>query len=110
MGNVDDGMTGVVEINEPIKVGNGNKARAVKKGELPLMLLQKNGDTLDILLQDYKYSPELGVSLFSLTKAMESGWSMTNQGMEIILTKGNISIRFDQVMKTKDGVLCGSLF
>ena len=31
MGFVDDGMRDVQEIDEPIKVGNGNKARAIKE-------------------------------------------------------------------------------
>ena len=107
MGNVDDGMVEVQEINEPIKVGNGNKARAIKKGTLPLMLLQKNGETMDISLTDYKYSPELGVCLFSLTKAIENGWKISNQGLKLMLTKGKLTITFDRVMKTKDGILCG---
>ena len=107
MGNVDDGMADVVEINEPIKVGNGDKARAIKKGTLPLMLLQKNGDTIDIALEDYKYSPQLGVCLFSLTKAIEKGWMLSNQGLKIILRKGIASIEFDRIMKTRDGILCG---
>ena len=107
MGNVDDGMADIVEINEPIKVGNGEKARAIKKGTLPLMLLQKNGDTIDISLEDYKYSPELGVCLFSLTKAIEKGWSLSNEGLKIVLRKRNAQIEFDQVLKTKDGILCG---
>jgi hypothetical protein len=107
MGNVDDGLCEVTEINEPIKVGNGNKARAVKKGSLPLMLLQKNGETIDILLEDYKYSPDLGVCLFSLMKAIQNGWSISNRDLIITLKKGSIEIQFDQIMKTKDGILCG---
>ena len=107
MGNIDDGMVNVEEIDEPIKVGNGNKARALKKGSLPLMLLQRNGDTMDIVLDDYKYSPQLGVCLFSLTKAIEKGWSISNQALDIILTKGNTRIMFDKVTRTKDGVLFG---
>jgi len=107
MGNIDEGMMDVVEINEPIKVGNGNKARAIKKGTLPLMLMQRNGDTLDIKLKDYKYSPELGVCLFSLTKAIEKGWLLSNKEMNIILTKGKHRIVFDKVVRTKDGILCG---
>ena len=74
---------------------------------MPLMLLQKNGDAVDIQLEDYKYSPQLGVCLFSLTKAIEKGWAISNDGMKIILRKGPGIIEFDHIMKTRDGILCG---
>ena len=37
MGYIDDGMTDLQDIDEPIKVGNGDKARATKKGTLHLI-------------------------------------------------------------------------
>ena len=107
IGNIDDGMIDVVDINEPVKVGNGNQVRTIKKGSLPLMLMQKNGDTMDILLEDYKYAPDFHVCLFSLMKAMEKGWTLSNDGVKIILTKGRTTIKFDRISKTKDGLLCG---
>jgi len=59
------------DINDPVKVGNGNQVRLTKKGTLPLMLLQKNGDAMDTLLEDCKDAPDLDVYLFSLMKAIE---------------------------------------
>jgi hypothetical protein len=61
--------------------------RAIKKGTLPLMLLQKNGKTLDIQLEDYKYALEFDVCLFSLMKAIEKGWTLSNEGTCIVLKK-----------------------
>jgi hypothetical protein len=81
IGNVDEGLIDEVIINDPVKVGNGNQVRAIKKGTLPLMLLQKNGKTLDIPLEDYKYAPEFDVCLFSLMKAIEKGWTLSNEGI-----------------------------
>ena len=107
MGNTDVGMEDVEEIDEPIKVGNGDKARAIKKGTLNLTAIQKTGHTMDIKLQDYKYSPELGVCLFSLTKALHHGWTLTNYGINITLTKNETVLTFDRVVRTKDGVLVG---
>ena len=98
MGYIDDGMTNVQDIDEPIKVGNGDKARAAKKGTLHLMAVQKTGYTLDVKLEDYKYSPELGICLFRLTKALHRGWRITNNDVNITLTKGNASLTFDRVM------------
>jgi len=100
-------MMDVEDINDPVKVGNGNQVRLLKKGTLPLMLLQKNGDTMDILLEDYKYAPDFDVCLFSLMKAIEKGWTLSNKGTNIVLTKKNTTIVFDRITKTKDGILCG---
>ena len=97
----------VEDINDPVKVGNGNQVRLIKKGTLPLMLLQKNGDTMDILLEDYKYAPDFDVCLFSLMKAIEKGWTLSNKGTNIVLQKKNTTIVFDRITKTKDGILCG---
>jgi hypothetical protein len=107
IGNVDEGLIDKVIINDPVKVGNGNQVRAIKKGTLPLMLLQKNGKTLDIQLEDYKYAPEFDVCLFSLMKAIEKGRTFLNEGTCIVLRKKKNSIKFDRITKTKDGMLCG---
>ena len=55
MGNVCEGMTEVEEIDEPVKVGNGNVMRAVRKGTIRLRAIQVDDTTRDIALQDYKY-------------------------------------------------------
>jgi len=100
-------MMDVEDINDTVKVGNGNQVRLLKKGTLPLMLLQKNGDTMDMLLEDYKHAPDFDVCLFSLMKAIEKGWTLSNKGTNIVLTKKNTTIAFDRITKTKDGILCG---
>jgi len=107
IGNVDEGMMDVEDINDTVKVGNGNQVRLLKKGTLPLMLLQKNGDTMDMLLEDYKCAPDFDVCLFSLMKAIEKGWTLSNKGTNVVLTKKNTTTAFDQITKTKDGILCG---
>ena len=71
------------------------------------MLMQKNGDTMDIRLEDYKYAPDFDVCLFSLMKAIEKGWTLANEGTCIVLKKKTHTIKFDRVTKTKDGILCG---
>jgi len=107
IGNVDDGMMDVEDVNDPVKVGNGNQVRLIKKGTLPLMPLQKNGDTMDMLLEDHKHAPDFDVCLFSLMKSVEKGWTLSNKGTNVMLTKKNTTIAFDWITKTKDGILCG---
>ena len=107
MGNLSLGLRNVVSIDEPIKVGNGEETRAFKKGSLPLSVFQEDGSFMEILLDDYKYSPNLDVNLFSITKALSKGWKLSNDGVKLILTKNNAKLIFDKVLHTKDGVLCG---
>jgi hypothetical protein len=58
-------------------------------------------------LEDYKYAPEFDVCLFSLMKAIEKGWTLSNEGTCIVLKKKKNSIKFDRITKTTDGMLCG---
>lgn len=107
MGNTDEGMFDVKEINEPVTIGNGKTLRATKIGKLRRTVHQTNGDTLDIIIPDYKHVPELHVNLFSITKALELGWKLTNKGVMMILNKNGRQIRFDRIYKTDNGKLCG---
>jgi len=97
----------VEDVNDPVKVGNRNQVQLLKKGTLPLMLLQKNGNAMDTLLEDYKHAPDFDACLFSLKKAIEKGWTLSNKGTNVVLTKKNTNMVFDRITKTKDGILCG---
>jgi len=97
----------VEDVNDPVKVGNGNQVHLLKKGTLPLMPLQKNDNTMDMLLEDYKHAPDFDACLFSLMKAIEKGWTLSNKGTNVVLTKKNTTAVFDRITKTKDGILCG---
>ena len=107
MGNIDDGMVDVEEIDEGVKVGSGDRIRAVKKGTIRLTAMQRDGTTFDLALKDYKYVPNLGVCLFSLVKAIQRGWTISNKGTRIVLSKDDKKIIFDKINSTKDGYLCG---
>ena len=100
-------MINVVEIDEPIKVGSGQQVRAKMKGTLPMTVVQVDGRSLDIALQDYKCVPDIHVNLFSLTKAMSTGWRISNTDKQIKLSKNGVEIVFDRYHRTADGFLCG---
>ena len=55
------------------------------------MLLQNNGDAIDMLLEDYKHAPDFDVCLFGLMKAIEKGWTLSNKGTNVMLTKKNLA-------------------
>jgi hypothetical protein len=48
------------------------------------------------------YVPELSINLLSITKAMENGFQVSNQGNIMSLTKGSVMIKFDKLQKTKN--------
>ena len=49
---------------------------ATKIGKRRVTAIQADGTSLDLILEDYKYVPDLWVNLFSLTKALAKGWNM----------------------------------
>ena len=57
--NDDDGMFEWKHINSPVKIGNGKALMATKIGKLRRTIIQKNGDTIDVVLKDVKYVPDL---------------------------------------------------
>jgi len=60
-------------------------------------------------LEDHKHAPDFDACLFSLMKpeAIEKGWTLSDKGTNIVLTKKNTTVVFDRNTKTKDGILCG---
>ena len=70
MGNSDVGMTDVREIDSPVQIGNGKTLRATKIGRKHMTVLSKDGTTTNIVLEDYKYVPDLWVNLFAVTKSL----------------------------------------
>jgi hypothetical protein len=107
MGNEDEGMYDIQDINDPVTVGNGKVLRATKVGKLRRTVHQMDGSTLDVVLPDYKFVPGLHANLFSITKALSSGWTIGNKGVKLTLSKAGHSIEFDRVFKTENGYLCG---
>ena len=103
----DEGMFDVKEVDSLITIGNGKTLRATKIGKVRRTVLQEDGTTMDIVLRDVKCVPGLKVNLFSLTKALSTGWNVSNDGVKIILRKGRNKITFDKVFETGTGVLCG---
>jgi hypothetical protein len=60
-----EGLTDVMEINELIKIGNGDSIKSTKIGNLKCELTQVNGEKWRITLNDVKFVPNLCVNLFS---------------------------------------------
>jgi hypothetical protein len=78
-----EGVTDIKEINESIKIGNGDSMKSTKIGDLKYKVIQVNGEKFIITLNDVKYVPSLCLNLFSLNKALK----VSNDGVLILRDK-----------------------
>jgi hypothetical protein len=77
----------------------------MKIGKKKLVVIQTDGATLDVTLDECKFVPGLWINLFSITKALGNNWNISNKGQCIILTNTNVTITFDRLMKTYNGTV-----
>jgi len=49
----------------------------------------------------------LWVNLFSINKALKKGYKLSNKGLSICLSKGDVSVTFDRVLRTANGSVSG---
>ena len=103
----DRGMVDTREINENIRLGNGDFMTATKIGNLKLKVSQIDGSTSEVILQDVKFVPQLWANLFSINQALRKGHKISNEDITISLIKGRSRIKFDRVFKAKDGTVSG---
>jgi hypothetical protein len=104
-----EGLTDIKEIDESIKIGNGNSMKSTKIGNLKCEVTQINGEKLTIMLNDVKYVPSLCVNLFSLNKALKKGFKVSNDGVVISLNYKHVKLTFDRVIHATDGCVTGVL-
>jgi hypothetical protein len=72
-------------------------------GNLKYKAIQLDGTSLDVTFHKVKYTPELWVKLFILGKALKNGYTLSNKGFSIYLSKGPILATFDRVIHTTNG-------
>jgi len=76
-------------------------------GKLKLDIMKKDGSSREVTLTGIKYVPQLVCKLFSITKALEKGLNIGNDGKRIYLKTYNFKMRFDQVFDTATGYILG---
>jgi hypothetical protein len=80
---------------------------AKKVGSLRYTVQQKNGEKFVVIRKDVKFVPELWVHLFSISKALKHGFNLGNEDVVMKLMKGNATLYFDRILKTKNGFVLG---
>ena len=59
-------------------------------------------------IKDVLHAPNQNFNMFSISKALMSGWMLSGDREGIVLTKGDATIRFDIMIDTRRGALfCG---
>jgi hypothetical protein len=104
--NIKEGLMNVKEICDEITVGNGKTMTATKVGDLKCKVIQLPS-SLDVTLYEVKYVPKLWMHLFSLNKALKNGYTLSNKGLSICLSKGPSLVTFDRLFRTSNGFVSG---
>jgi hypothetical protein len=104
-----EGLTDIKEIDESIKIENGNSMKSTKIGNLKCEVTKVNGEKMTITLHDVKYAPNHCVNLFSLNKALKKGFKVSNDEVVVSLNYKHIKLTFDRVIHATDGCVTGVL-
>jgi hypothetical protein len=104
-----EGLTDVKEIDESIKIGNGDSMKAIKIRNLKCKVTQIDGEKITVTLNDVKYVPNLCVNLFSLNKALNKGFKISSDGVVVSLNYTHVKLTFDRVIHAMDGCVTGLL-
>jgi len=104
-----DGMSDLIDIDESITVGNGQKIKATKMGTMSGMVKMPDGKIRKVSLRNCKYVPQLApFNLFSITHALSHGFNLGNDKENIFIQKGDFKLVFDQRIETKTGYVVGT--
>jgi len=105
--NDDSALFDYKVISDEIKLGNGNVMIAEKVGKLRCYVEQDNGEKVPIILEGVKLIADLWINLFSICNALKGGSKIGNIGEIITLTKNDVTLKFDNLIKTKDCCVSG---
>ena len=62
-----------------IKVGSSKVLKIVKIGEFKGEIIQKDGSTIIIVLNNVHFVPDMYYNIFSITSAIDGGFSLTGR-------------------------------
>ena len=80
--------------------------KIVKMGKFKSKIIQKDGSTKIIVLNKVHFVPYMYCSLFSITSAMENGFSLTGRKDSfLMIQKKDLVIKIDHVIKSGGGKL-----
>jgi hypothetical protein len=103
----EEGMVNMKNTRGGITVGNGEVIVAKKTGDIPGVICDKHGNTLNTAtISEVALTKGTPFNLFSLTKLMTQGWTLGGDGTKgITLTKQNNVLSFDIPIETPKGIV-----
>ena len=72
-----EGLVDLVKTDTIINVGNSNKLKSSISGTFKGTVIQEDGTTVDIILFNVAYVPQLTHNLLSITKALEGEFKIS---------------------------------
>ena len=86
----------VKKVDQRVTVGDGNKVGGTYEGTFKGTISQEDGTTQDVTLSKVLFVLGLYANLFSLTKAIEHGCTLGNEGERMFIQKGDFHLTFDR--------------
>ena len=84
----------------------GPAVAAEQEMDLPSIVCDRFGQEQSrVTLTDVSYRKGNNFNLFSIGRCLTNGWSLNGSSEELVLTKGDKTIKFDIVVRTKKGAL-----
>ena len=102
---------GLINLRRPedpvsLVMANDTTESATVIGDLPGMCCNKYGCELRSgQLSGVNILPSAAFNLFSISKMLKQGWSLSGSSEAITITKGSMSVTFDIVIPTPDGMI-----
>jgi hypothetical protein len=87
-------------------MGNGTKEQITEVANV-LGTISVRNEMKKVRIQDVTILKNGKFNLFSLSQMLKKGWRLTGNDKYIAISKGDLEIRFDQKIPTKNGVLYG---
>ena len=87
--NDSNGMFDCRRIHLYLKISNGKHLYSSMIGKKKASIVQANGSTVDLILHDCLYIPDICTNLFRITKALCEGWKLSNHGLQMVLSRSN---------------------
>lgn len=89
-----------------ITVGNGDQVKAMNIGDISGMICDKHGEEKNTaVISDVTLLSNGAFNLFSVTKMIKNGWSITGNEQALVLKKDGKRLIFDIIVETEKGLL-----
>jgi hypothetical protein len=103
MTTYQNGLKNIIKVDNicTITMGNGTKEQITE------VAVSGKNEKKRVRIQDVTILKNGRFNLFSLSQMLKKGWKLTCNNEYIAISKGDLKIRFDQRIPTKNGVLYG---